>query len=149
MHIESSYSDEDLYISAWFDDKLNTSIFHQCADKDLVHRLSGLKQHPETGQLYNRDQWQREEVFNKKKENKDGEVEDEEEQVWLNGEQLLPLGLNFLFFTFFSQFIFSYHNLKLFNIKLESCQPMISYYANRFVFLFLAGCGRGTPKRCY
>ncbi|XP_031726212.1 adenylate kinase 9 isoform X2 [Anarrhichthys ocellatus] len=50
------------------------------ADKDLVHRLSGLKQHPETGQLYNREQWKREEVFNKKRENKDEEVEDEEEQ---------------------------------------------------------------------
>ncbi|XP_034755964.1 adenylate kinase 9 isoform X3 [Etheostoma cragini] len=52
----------------------------KCPDKDLVHRLSGLKQHPETGQLYNRDQWTREEVFNKKKENKDQEVEDEEEE---------------------------------------------------------------------
>nr|XP_046228264.1 adenylate kinase 9 [Scatophagus argus] len=53
----------------------------KCADKDLVHRLSGLKQHPETGQLYNRNQWQHEEVFNKKKENKDEEVEAEEEQA--------------------------------------------------------------------
>ncbi|XP_051264627.1 adenylate kinase 9 isoform X2 [Dicentrarchus labrax] len=53
----------------------------KCADKDLVHRLSGLKQHPETGQLYNRDQWQRKEVFNKKKENRDEEVEDEEDQA--------------------------------------------------------------------
>ncbi|XP_070781653.1 adenylate kinase 9 [Enoplosus armatus] len=53
----------------------------KCADKDLVNRLSGLKQHPETGQLFNRDQWKWEEVFNKKKENKDEEGEDEEEQV--------------------------------------------------------------------
>ncbi|XP_044026265.1 adenylate kinase 9 isoform X2 [Siniperca chuatsi] len=53
----------------------------KCADKDLVHRLSGLKQHPETGQLYNRDQWKREEVFHKKKENKEEEVADEEEQA--------------------------------------------------------------------
>lgn len=75
MEVESSYSDKGLYI--W---ELNTSIFHQCTDKDLVHRLSGLKQHPETGQLYNRDQWKREEVFNKKKENKDQEVEDEDEE---------------------------------------------------------------------
>ncbi|KAL7388763.1 hypothetical protein ABVT39_020280 [Epinephelus coioides] len=58
----------------------------KCADKDLIHRLSGLKQHPETGQLYNRDQWKREEVFNKKRENKDEEVEDEEVQV--GGEEL-------------------------------------------------------------
>ncbi len=80
-----SYSDKDLYIWDWFDDELNTPIFHQCADKDLVLRLSGLKQHPETGQLYNRDQWKREEVFNKKKEIKDEEVEDEEEQVLILG----------------------------------------------------------------
>ncbi|XP_038592648.1 adenylate kinase 9 isoform X2 [Micropterus salmoides] len=53
----------------------------KCADKDLVYRLSGLKQHPETGQLYNRDRWKREKVFNKKKENKDEEMEDEEEQT--------------------------------------------------------------------
>lgn len=75
-----------------FDDELNTLIFHQCADKDLVHRLSGLKQHPETGQLYNRDQWQREEVYYKK-EKTDEEVEDEEEQVGLNGKHLVPLCL--------------------------------------------------------
>uniref|UniRef100_UPI0037E901CB adenylate kinase 9 n=1 Tax=Semicossyphus pulcher TaxID=241346 RepID=UPI0037E901CB len=53
----------------------------KCPDKDLVDRLSGLKQHLETGQLYGRDQWEREEVFNKKKESKDEEEEDEEEQV--------------------------------------------------------------------
>uniref|UniRef100_A0A8C2ZHF6 AAA+ ATPase domain-containing protein n=1 Tax=Cyclopterus lumpus TaxID=8103 RepID=A0A8C2ZHF6_CYCLU len=51
------------------------------ADKDLVHRLSGLKQHTETGQLYNREQWTREDVFNKKRENKDEELEDEEEEL--------------------------------------------------------------------
>ncbi|KAI3363735.1 hypothetical protein L3Q82_001351 [Scortum barcoo] len=55
----------------------------KCADKDLVHRLSGLKQHPETGQLYNMDKWKHEEVFNKRKENKDEEVEGEEEQDYM------------------------------------------------------------------
>ncbi|XP_053192664.1 adenylate kinase 9 [Scomber japonicus] len=53
----------------------------KCADKDLVQRLSGQKQHPETGQLYNRHQWTHDDVFNKKKENKDEDVEDEEEQA--------------------------------------------------------------------
>ncbi|KAM7395370.1 hypothetical protein PAMA_006910 [Pampus argenteus] len=52
----------------------------KCADKDLIQRLSGLKQHTETGQLYNRDQWMREDVFNRKKENEDEEVEDDEEE---------------------------------------------------------------------
>ncbi|XP_054474711.1 adenylate kinase 9 [Anoplopoma fimbria] len=52
----------------------------KCADKDLVHRLSGLKQHPETGQFHSGEQWKRKEVFNKKRKNKDEEVEDEEEE---------------------------------------------------------------------
>ncbi|XP_040920922.1 adenylate kinase 9 [Toxotes jaculatrix] len=52
----------------------------KCADKDLARRLSGLKQYPETGQLYNREQWRREEVYINKKKNKEEEVEDEEEQ---------------------------------------------------------------------
>ncbi|XP_056260814.1 adenylate kinase 9 isoform X1 [Seriola aureovittata] len=53
----------------------------KCADKDLAQRLSGLKQYPETGQLYNRDQWRRDEVYIDTKENKDEEVEDEEEKA--------------------------------------------------------------------
>uniref|UniRef100_A0A3Q1CXD4 Nucleoside-diphosphate kinase n=1 Tax=Amphiprion ocellaris TaxID=80972 RepID=A0A3Q1CXD4_AMPOC len=53
----------------------------KCADKDLVQRLSGLKQHPETGKFYNRDQWKREEVYNKKKDNDDQDVGNEEEQA--------------------------------------------------------------------
>ncbi|XP_029352962.1 adenylate kinase 9 [Echeneis naucrates] len=53
----------------------------KCADKDLIHRLSGLKQHPETGQLYNRFQWKREEVYINKTANKDEDMEDEEEKV--------------------------------------------------------------------
>uniref|UniRef100_A0A673AJA2 Uncharacterized protein n=1 Tax=Sphaeramia orbicularis TaxID=375764 RepID=A0A673AJA2_9TELE len=52
----------------------------RCTDKDLIQRLSGQKQHPETGRLYNRDQWKREEVYNKKTESTGEEVEDEEEQ---------------------------------------------------------------------
>lgn len=35
-------------------------LFTQCADKDLVERLAGLKQLPENGQLFTRSQWQRE-----------------------------------------------------------------------------------------
>ncbi|XP_030577131.1 adenylate kinase 9 isoform X3 [Archocentrus centrarchus] len=51
----------------------------KCADKDLVQRLSGLKQDPETGQFYNRDQWEHEEVYSKEKKNKNQDVEDVEE----------------------------------------------------------------------
>ncbi|XP_008299656.1 adenylate kinase 9 [Stegastes partitus] len=52
----------------------------KCADKDLVQRLSGLKQHPETGKLYSRDQWKRDEVYNKTRDIKDQDVGSEEEQ---------------------------------------------------------------------
>lgn len=51
-----------------------------------------------TGQLYNRDQWKREEVFNKKKENKDEEVEDEEEQVLLLGLTFAVFGVRVIWF---------------------------------------------------
>ncbi|XP_034555304.1 adenylate kinase 9 isoform X2 [Notolabrus celidotus] len=57
----------------------------KCPDKDLVDRLSSMKQHPETGQLYNRDQWKREEIFTKKTESNDEEEEEEEQ----NGEEEL------------------------------------------------------------
>lgn len=29
----------------------------QCADRDLIQRLSGLRQHPGTGVIYPREQW--------------------------------------------------------------------------------------------
>ncbi|XP_039454978.1 adenylate kinase 9 isoform X1 [Oreochromis aureus] len=51
----------------------------KCPDKDLVQRLSGLKQDPETGQFYNKDQWQRKEVYNKEKKNKEQDAEDTED----------------------------------------------------------------------
>ncbi|KAG7244154.1 hypothetical protein INR49_004227 [Caranx melampygus] len=50
-------------------------------DKDLVQKLSGLKQYPETGQVYSRDQWEHENVYINKKESKDEEIEDEEEKA--------------------------------------------------------------------
>uniref|UniRef100_UPI003AAF6DC3 adenylate kinase 9 n=1 Tax=Centroberyx gerrardi TaxID=166262 RepID=UPI003AAF6DC3 len=55
----------------------------KCGDKDLIQRLSGLRQHQETGQLYLREQWNPEKVDTKKKEENREEdlVEDEEEQV--------------------------------------------------------------------
>lgn len=55
---------------------------------DLVQRLSGLKMHPVTGQLYSRDLWNRKDLYNKKDKNKAQEV-DKEEQVWYTGRQLI------------------------------------------------------------
>ncbi|CAG5928032.1 unnamed protein product [Menidia menidia] len=63
----------------------------KCADKDLVERLSGVKQHPITGQLYRKDQWKREEVYINKNKNKDQEVDDEEEQDYMSDHNPLYL----------------------------------------------------------
>ncbi|XP_067338079.1 adenylate kinase 9 [Channa argus] len=49
----------------------------KCADKDLAHRLSGLKQHPETGQLYNMKVSKSAELYKKRKDSMDEEVEEE------------------------------------------------------------------------
>lgn len=63
--------------------KTNTVIiFQQFADKDLVNRLSNLKQCPMTGQLYTKNQWQQEELSNQKDDNEEEEV-DKEDQVLL------------------------------------------------------------------
>lgn len=61
----------------------NSCFFLKCPDSDLVQRLSGLKKHPETGQSYSRDQWEREEVYGREEENHVKELESEEEQVWI------------------------------------------------------------------
>ncbi|XP_047243110.1 adenylate kinase 9 isoform X2 [Girardinichthys multiradiatus] len=53
----------------------------KCADKDLVQRLSGLKQHPVSGQLYSRDQWKQEEVCSRREKVRGQEVDDDEEQA--------------------------------------------------------------------
>lgn len=58
------------------------TIFQQYADKDLVNRLSGVKQCPKTGRLYTRDQWNPQELFRGKGKN-DEEAVDQEEQVRL------------------------------------------------------------------
>ncbi|XP_061587402.1 adenylate kinase 9 [Cololabis saira] len=52
----------------------------KCSDKDLIQRLSGLKQHSVTGQLYSRDQWEHEYPYNKEEKNKDEEMDSENEQ---------------------------------------------------------------------
>lgn len=58
-------------------------LLQQCADKDLLKRLTGLKQHPGTGQLYNKDQWKHEDLVDKKKDKDDDEEEEQGEQVGL------------------------------------------------------------------
>ncbi|KAM6915133.1 LOW QUALITY PROTEIN: adenylate kinase 9 [Xenentodon cancila] len=53
----------------------------KCSEKDLIQRLSGLKQHPVTGQLYSRDQWKHEYLCSKKEKNNDQEMVREKEQA--------------------------------------------------------------------
>ncbi|KAI4890937.1 hypothetical protein NFI96_033193 [Prochilodus magdalenae] len=52
----------------------------KCADKDLIHRLGGLRQHPATGRVFLREQW--DPVKKETPKNKsDTEEEDEEDEV--------------------------------------------------------------------
>ncbi|KAM4529308.1 adenylate kinase 9 [Fundulus diaphanus] len=53
----------------------------KCADKDLVQRLSGLKQHPESGKLYSRDQWKEEQVSCRKEKSWSQEMDEDEEEA--------------------------------------------------------------------
>ncbi|XP_061900631.1 adenylate kinase 9-like isoform X1 [Entelurus aequoreus] len=59
----------------------------KCADKDLVQRLSGQKQHPETGLMYSQDRWKCDSDFHvigsideKDEGQEDSEEEEEEEE---------------------------------------------------------------------
>uniref|UniRef100_A0A8C6SZD8 Nucleoside-diphosphate kinase n=1 Tax=Neogobius melanostomus TaxID=47308 RepID=A0A8C6SZD8_9GOBI len=52
----------------------------KCPDSDLAERLSGLRQYPETGHFYLKDEWMRDDLFIPKKE-KDSTDEEEEEEV--------------------------------------------------------------------
>ncbi|KAK1171736.1 adenylate kinase 9 [Acipenser oxyrinchus oxyrinchus] len=58
----------------------------KCPDYDLCNRLSGQRQHPETGQLYQKEQWDPEKV-EKKKKKQTGEMEEAEEEEEEEEEQ--------------------------------------------------------------
>ncbi|XP_053879147.1 adenylate kinase 9 isoform X4 [Malaclemys terrapin pileata] len=62
--------------------KPNFLINLKCPDYDLCQRLSGQRQHPDAGQIYQRNQWDPE-IIDKRKKKKDqhkGEDEEEEEE---------------------------------------------------------------------
>ncbi|XP_008395990.1 adenylate kinase 9 isoform X2 [Poecilia reticulata] len=61
----------------------------KCSDIDLVKRLSGLKQHPETGQLHNLTVWQQEEELLRK--SKEQEMDDADEDYEEAEEQPLSM----------------------------------------------------------
>ncbi|KAL0164796.1 hypothetical protein M9458_040549, partial [Cirrhinus mrigala] len=49
-----------------------------CADKDLIRRLSDERQHPETGRVFQREQWDPD--VKKESVKKSSNIEDEEEE---------------------------------------------------------------------
>ncbi|NXG57115.1 KAD9 kinase, partial [Hemiprocne comata] len=52
----------------------------KCPDYDLCQRISGQRQHPDSGQVYQRDQWDSDIIEKHKKEKDQDEEENEEEQ---------------------------------------------------------------------
>ncbi|XP_030411946.1 adenylate kinase 9 isoform X2 [Gopherus evgoodei] len=59
--------------------KPNFLINLKCPDYDLCQRLSGQRQHPDTGQIYQRNQWDPE-IIDKRKKKKDQHKEEDEEE---------------------------------------------------------------------
>ncbi|XP_024146530.1 adenylate kinase 9 isoform X1 [Oryzias melastigma] len=60
----------------------------KCPDSDLVQRLSGLRTHPETGQSFSRDQWEREEEEYGREEEREMESDEEQTDEELSKERL-------------------------------------------------------------
>uniref|UniRef100_A0A8C0IT72 Uncharacterized protein n=1 Tax=Chelonoidis abingdonii TaxID=106734 RepID=A0A8C0IT72_CHEAB len=60
--------------------KPNFLINLKCPDYDLCQRLSGQRQHPDTGQIYQRNQWDPEIIDKRKKKRDQHKGEDEEEE---------------------------------------------------------------------
>ncbi|XP_054876008.1 adenylate kinase 9 [Poeciliopsis prolifica] len=58
------------------------------SDIDLVKRLSGLKQHPETGQLHNMNIWQKEEELLKKGREQESDEDDDDDEEEAEEEPL-------------------------------------------------------------
>uniref|UniRef100_A0A673XQZ8 Adenylate kinase 9 n=1 Tax=Salmo trutta TaxID=8032 RepID=A0A673XQZ8_SALTR len=52
----------------------------KCADRDLIHRLAGQRQHPQTGRVFLREQWDPVKKETTKKRNETDEDEGEEEE---------------------------------------------------------------------
>lgn len=52
----------------------------QCSDYDLCERISGQRQHPDSGQVYQRNQWDPNVIVKHKKEKDQQENESEEEE---------------------------------------------------------------------
>ncbi|NWV60697.1 KAD9 kinase, partial [Malurus elegans] len=62
----------------------------KCPDYDLCQRISGQRQHPDSGELYQRSQWDPKAIEKRKRENQDEEEEEEDEE---QEEEDTPEGL--------------------------------------------------------
>ncbi|XP_026196504.1 adenylate kinase 9 isoform X2 [Anabas testudineus] len=117
----------------------------KCADKDLAQRLSGLKLHPETGQLYNWDQSQREEGYIERKKNIDEEGEDDEEQA---PEQDLPK-------DFIDQMVWTPENLarnallRITMYKDMMLRPLEDYMTDHNPLYLMELDGNNTPEELH
>uniref|UniRef100_A0A4W5PEI0 Adenylate kinase 9 n=1 Tax=Hucho hucho TaxID=62062 RepID=A0A4W5PEI0_9TELE len=64
----------------------------KCADRDLIHRLAGQRQHPQTGRVFLREQWDPVKKETTKKRNETDEDEGEEEEGELEeAEEVQPV----------------------------------------------------------
>ncbi|XP_029281159.1 LOW QUALITY PROTEIN: adenylate kinase 9 [Cottoperca gobio] len=119
----------------------------KCADKDLIHRLSGLKQHPETGQLYSREPWKREELFNKKRDNKDEEVEDEDEEKQAVGEELQKDIIDQMVWTPENLATNAFHRINMY--KNTMLRPLEDYMTDHNPLYLLELDGNNTPEELH
>uniref|UniRef100_A0A8C5T741 Uncharacterized protein n=1 Tax=Malurus cyaneus samueli TaxID=2593467 RepID=A0A8C5T741_9PASS len=65
----------------------------KCPDYDLCQRISGQRQHPDSGELYQRSQWDRKAIEKRKRENQDEEEEEEDEEQEEEDVNITPEGL--------------------------------------------------------
>ncbi len=103
----------------------------QCADRDLIRRLSDERQHPETGRVFQREKWDpdvKKELLMKSR-NRENEEEEEQETEDLEEEVIQPavgfqkcltsktvININFIILTTVIVVI-PFHTLQLINIK--------------------------------
>ncbi|XP_041832401.1 adenylate kinase 9 isoform X1 [Melanotaenia boesemani] len=116
----------------------------KCGDKDLVQRLSGLKQHPVTGHFYSKDHWKYEEFDGKEEKIKDQEEDNEEEQT----EEELPRSV-------IDQLFWTPENLpknasNRINIYMEKVlRPLEDYMADHNPLYLLDLDGNNTPEELH
>ncbi|XP_047429649.1 adenylate kinase 9 [Mugil cephalus] len=122
----------------------------KCADKDLVRRLSGLKQHPETCQSYSKDQLKLEDVYSKKKEIKEEDVEeedDEEEEAQAEEEELSRDTINQMVWMPENLAENAFLRINMYNDTMV--RPLEDYMAEHNPLYLLELDGNNTPEELH